>query len=173
VDGVIGMSHTGFDVENLDRTVDFYTKVLDAKVQWRRDTERLSIMKLYVGNVGLSIPQRKAGAPKPEIPFPIHFAFSVDPDKADDVIAHIKDCDVDVDGPNGHADEPQNISWFFRDPDGYRLEIEAHYRTAEDALAVLERDKDQRRPDLALYQGTDATADIKAQLARATQEQRS
>jgi metallothiol transferase len=159
--GITGMSHTGFDVEDLDRTIDFYTKVLGAQLEWRRVTKNGPLCKLYIGDLGLSIPQRPAGAPKPEIPFAIHFAFKVDPEQADACIAHVKTCGIAVDGPNGHAPEGQNLSWFFSDPDGYRLEIEAHYPTVEQAIAVLERDRSERKPELGLYQGTDALPELK------------
>ena len=163
--GITGMSHTGFDVEDLDRTIDFYTKVLGAKLEWRLETGKRPLCKLYIGSLGLSIPQRDPGAPKPEIPFAIHFAYAVDPRMADECIEHIKSCGVEVDGPNGHGNEGMNLSWFFSDPDGHRLEIEAHYPSVEEAVAVLERDKAKRRPELNLYQGSDSLADLKQQLA--------
>ncbi len=163
--GITGMSHTGFDVEDLDRTIEFYTKVLGAKLEWRLETGKRPLCKLYIGNLGLSIPQRDPGAPKPEIPFAIHFAFAVDPKQADECIEHVKSCGIEVDGPNGHGNEGMNLSWFFSDPDGHRLEIEAHYPSVEEAVAVLERDREKRKPELNLYQGGDSLADLKAQLS--------
>ena len=164
--GITGMSHTGFDVEDLDRTIEFYTKALGAHVEWRKDTGRTLLCKLYIGNLGLSIPERRPkGAPKPEIPFPIHFAFAVDPKQADECIDYIKSLGIEVDGPNGHGEEGMNLSWFFSDPDGYRLEIEAHYPSVEEAVAVLERDHEQRKPELNLYQGSDSLGELKQQLA--------
>ena len=50
--GLTGLSHAGFASSNLERTLDFYTNVLGAKVQWQ--TERQ--IKLYVGDLGLAIP---------------------------------------------------------------------------------------------------------------------
>src|SRR2546421_9046670 len=109
--GITGMSHTGFDVEDLDRTIDFYTRVLGAKLEWRLITKNGPLCKLYIGNLGLSIPLRNAGTPKPEIPLPIHFAFAVDPRQADECIAYVKSCGIEVDGPNGHGNEGMNLSW--------------------------------------------------------------
>ncbi|HZT05944.1 MAG TPA: VOC family protein [Chloroflexota bacterium] len=119
-----------------------------------------------IASRGLSIPQRDPGAPKPTIPFAIHFAFAVDPKQADECIEHIRSLGIEVDGPNGHGNEGQNVSWSFEDPDGHRLEIEAHYPTVEEAVAVLERDHAKRRPDLNLYQGTDSLNELKEQLAK-------
>jgi len=167
-----GMSHTGFDVEDLDRCIDFYTSVLGAKVEWTRDTGKTRLTKLYIGNLGLSIPERPKGSPKPEVPFAIHFAYRADPDHVLDYVEHVKSCGVEVDGPVGHGNEPQNVSWFFSDPDGHRLEIEAHYATADQAIAVVEKKHEERKPQLDLYHGGDALEELKAQQAR-TSEARS
>jgi catechol 2,3-dioxygenase-like lactoylglutathione lyase family enzyme len=165
--GITGISHTGFYAENLDRTIDFYTKVLGAKVEWVRDGSNGPICKLYIGQLGLSIPQQPAGKPMQPVPFAVHFAFKVLPERADECIAHVKSMGIEVDGPNGHPLEGQNLSWFFADPDGHRLEIEAHYATVEEAIAVLERDREKRRPELGLYQGGDALPELKeAQTAK-------
>jgi catechol 2,3-dioxygenase-like lactoylglutathione lyase family enzyme len=154
-----GLSHSGFEAEDLDRCADFYTKVLGAKIEWKRP----NLMKLYIGNFGLSIPQRKPGQPKQEVPFAVHWAYRADPDHALEYVEHVKSCGVEVDGPVGHGNEPQNVSWFFSDPDGNKLEIEAHYATAEQALAVVESGQDQRKKDLNLYKGTASVEEIKAQ----------
>jgi catechol 2,3-dioxygenase-like lactoylglutathione lyase family enzyme len=149
-----GLSHSGFDVEDLDRTVDFYTKVLGAKLEWRRDENvRTPLIKLYIGEFGLSILKRPPGTPKPDIPHAIHFAYLADPATVEQRIEHIKSCGVVVDGPVGHGNEPENVSWFFSDPDDYRLEIEARYPTAEQAAAVVQRGKAERKPELDLYRG--------------------
>jgi catechol 2,3-dioxygenase-like lactoylglutathione lyase family enzyme len=154
-----GLSHSGFEVESLDRCEEFYTKVLGAKVEWKRP----GLMKLYIGSFGLSIPERKPGAPKMDVPFAVHWAYRADPDHALEYVEHVKSCGVEVDGPVGHGNEPQNVSWFFSDPDGHKLEIEAHYPTAEAALAVVESGQSQRKRDLNLYKGTASVEEIKAQ----------
>ncbi len=146
-----GMSHTGFDVEDIDRCIKWYTEVLGAKLEWRRETPKMKSIKMYVGNLGLSVHERKPGEPY-EVPFAIHFAYRVLPENADAAIAHVKSCGVEVEGPQGHGNEPENVSWFFQDPDGHRIEIEAHYPTAEEALAVVDRGKAERQK-LGLYRG--------------------
>ncbi len=155
MNGLTGLSHTGFASADLDRTVRFYTEVLGAKVQWQ--TERQ--IKLYVGDVGLAIPK---GEPNPT--YDLHFAYKADPDLVDELIAHIESHGVEVDGPHGHNTEPLNVSWFFRDPDGYRLEIEAHYPTIERVVAVLERDQGKQKPHMGLYRGGDSLPAIRALL---------
>jgi glyoxylase I family protein len=165
--GIQGLSHTGFDVEDIDRTIAFYTSVLGAHLQWRGTTPwGGGIIKLYLGDLGLSILERKKGSPKPDIPWPIHFGLRQDPELVDQCIAHIKSKGVEVDGPHGHAEEGQNLSWFILDPDGYRVEIEAHMPTIEDAVAILERDQGQQKPHMNTYKGPNALPLLKAQLAQ-------
>ncbi len=113
---ITGLSHSGFDVEDLGRTAEFYQRVLGAELKWRADTEKVSAIKLYVGDLGLSVLERKPGQPKAEIPHAIHFAYKVD-------------------------------------PDDYRLEIEAHYHTAEEAADVVARGEHDRREHMGLYGG--------------------
>ncbi len=160
-----GMSHTGFDVKDIDRCVQFYTEVLGGKLEWRRETPKMKSIKMYVGNLGLSIHELKPDE-EYKVPFAIHFAYRVNWEKADAAIAHIKAHEIDVDGPVGHGNEPQNVSWFFEDPDGHRLEIEAHYPTPEQALAVVEAGKAQRQQDLGLYRGGDSMEAHKQGLVR-------
>lgn len=164
--GIQGLSHTGFDVEDIERTIDFYTRVLKARLQWRGTTPwGGAIIKLYIGDLGLSILERPKGAPKPDIPFPIHFGLRQDPERVDACIAHIKGEGVEMDGPHGHAEEGQNLSWFLLDPDGYRLEIEARMPSVAAAVAILERDCGQQKPHMGTYKGPDALPRLKARLA--------
>ena len=158
MEGINGMSHVGFASADLDRTAKFYGEVLGARIEWQTEQQ----IKLYVGDFGLAIPK---GEPNPT--YELHFAFKLDPDSADQAIAHVESCGVLVDGPIGHAAEPLNVSWFFSDPDGYRLEFEAHFPTVELVVALLERDRDRRRPELGLFVGGDALPKIKAQLEMA------
>jgi hypothetical protein len=91
--------------------------------------------------------------PKTELPHAIHFAYLAEPGAAEDVIEHIKSCGVAVEGPVGHGNEPENVSWFFVDPDDYRLEIEARYPTAQQAADVVARGKAGRNAHMGLYGG--------------------
>jgi len=150
---ITGASHSGFYSDDLDRTIEFYTKVLGAKLEWRLDKDKNPLIKLYIGDFGLSIIKRPPDVPKTELPHAIHFAYLAEPGAAEEVVEHIKSCGVAVEGPVGHGNEPENVSWFFVDPDDYRLEIEARYPTAQAAAAVVERGKAGRNADMGLYGG--------------------
>ena len=150
---ITGISHSGFYVEDLDRTTDFYTKVLGARVAWRNDKSKNPLMKVYIGDFGLSIIKRPPEMPKMEIPHAIHWAYRVDPAKAEETVDYIKSLGIKVEGPVAHKREEGIVNWFFLDPDDYRVEVEARYPTVEEAAEVLERGKANRGSEMGLYGG--------------------
>lgn len=151
---ITGASHSGYYVDDLDRTIDFYTRVLGAKLAWRNEAgSKMPLIKLYVGDFGLSIIKRPANSPKVEIEHAIHLAFRVDWKTAEETVEYIKSCGVEVEGPVGHKREVGIVNWFFVDPDGFRLEVEARFPTAEQAAEVIERGKAGRKSEMGLYGG--------------------
>ena len=155
-EAITGISHSGFYVQDLDRTLDFYTKLLGAKLEWRNDKSENPLMKIYIGDFGLSIIKWPPNVPKFEIPHAIHWAYRVDPDKAEETIAYIKSCGVEVEGPIPHRREVGLCSWFFVDPDDHRLEIEAKFASNEVRNGVVERAKGQENRQLGMH-GADET----------------
>ena len=160
---ISGISHSGFYVKDLDRTLEFYTKCFGAKLEWRNDKSENPLMKLYIGDFGLSIIKWPPDVPKFDIPHAIHWSYRVDPSKAEETIAYIKSLGIEVEGPVGHKREIGILNWFFLDPDNYRVEIEARFKTAEEAEAVKERNKEGRREDLGLYAGDKVLRVLKAE----------
>lgn len=152
-ESITGIGHSGFYVEDLDRTTEFYTKVLGAKVAWRNDKSKNPLMKLYVGNFGLSIIKQPPDEPKIDIPHAVHWAYRVEWERAEETVEYIKSCGVEVEGPVGHRREVGITNWFFLDPDGYRLEVEAIYPNNEMRDEVLERGKENRNAEMGLYGG--------------------
>ena len=148
-----GISHSGFYVEDLDRTTEFYTKVLGARVAWRNDKSENPLMKLYIGDFGLSIIKWPKDEPRIVVPHAIHWAYRVDPATAEETVEYIKSCGIVVEGPVGHKREEGILNWFFLDPDNYRVEVEARFASAKEAADVLERGKANRREELGLYGG--------------------
>lgn len=150
---ITGISHSGFYVDDLDRTAEFYTKVFGARVAWRNDKSKNPLMKLYIGNFGLSIIKWPPDQPRIKIPHALHWAYQVEPAKAEETIAYIKSLGIEVEGPVGHRREEGIVNWFFLDPDDYRVEIEARYATGEESAAVVERGKAGRQSEMGLYGG--------------------
>ena len=152
-EAITGISHSGFYVEDLDRTIEFYTKVLGAKLQWRNDNSKYPLMKMYIGDFGLSIIKQPPDQPKVDIPHAVHWAYRVDPAKAEETVEYIRSCGVPVEGPVGHKREIGILNWFFLDPDNHRVEVEARFATAEEAAKVMERGKANRHEEMGLYGG--------------------
>jgi catechol 2,3-dioxygenase-like lactoylglutathione lyase family enzyme len=152
-ENITGISHSGFYVDDLDRTTEFYTKVLGARVAWRNDKSKNPLMKLYIGEFGLSIIKWPPDQPRIKIPHALHWSYQVVPAKAEETIEYIKSLGIEVEGPVGHKREEGILNWFFLDPDDYRVEIEARFPTGEEAAEVLERGKANRREDMGLYGG--------------------
>jgi catechol 2,3-dioxygenase-like lactoylglutathione lyase family enzyme len=150
---ITGISHSGFYVQDLDRTLDFYTKLLGARLAWRNDKSENPLMKLYIGDFGLSIIKWPKDMQRFDIPHAIHWAYRVDPAQAEETVEYIRSCGIEIEGPVGHKREEGILNWFFLDPDNYRVEIEARYPSAKEAAEVMERGKANRREELGLYGG--------------------
>jgi catechol 2,3-dioxygenase-like lactoylglutathione lyase family enzyme len=150
---ITGISHSGFYVDDLDKTLEFYQKTVGARLAWRNDKSINPLMKLYVGDFGLSIIKWPPEMKRIEIPHAIHWSYRVKPEKAEETIEYIRSLGIEVEGPVGHKREIGILNWFFLDPDNYRVEIEATFATAEEAAACIERNKATRREDLGLYGG--------------------
>jgi catechol 2,3-dioxygenase-like lactoylglutathione lyase family enzyme len=159
---ITGISHSGFYVQDLDRTLDFYTKLLGARLAWRNDKSENPLMKLYIGDFGLSIIKWPPDVPKFDIPHAIHWAYRVDPARAEETVEYIRSCGIEIEGPVGHKREEGILNWFFLDPDNYRVEIEARYPSAKEAAEVMERGKAGRRSELGLYGGDPLRRTLKA-----------
>lgn len=150
---VTGISHSGFYVDDLDRTIEFYTKVFGARLAWRNDKSKNPLIKLYIGSFGLSIIKWPDDQPRIKIPHAIHWSYQVEPSKAEETVEYIKSLGIAVEGPIGHRREKGYVNWFFLDPDEYRVEVEARFPTAEEAEEVLERGKAGRHEEMGLYAG--------------------
>jgi len=148
-----GISHSGFYVEDLDRTTEFYTRVLGARLAWRNDNSTNPLMKLYIGDFGLSIIKWPPDEPRVNIPHALHWSYRVVPAKAEETIEYIRSCGVEVEGPVSHKREPGILNWFFLDPDNYRVEVEARFTDLQAAAEVMERGKANRKAEMGLYGG--------------------
>ena len=159
---ITGISHSGFYVKDLDRTLEFYTKLLGAKLEWRNDKSENPLMKLYIGDFGLSIIKWPKDMKQFEIPHAIHWAYRVDPAQAEETVEYIRSQGIKIEGPVGHKREIGILNWFFLDPDNYRVEIEARFASKEEADAVMERGKANRQEHLGLYGGDKVRAKLES-----------
>lgn len=144
-----GLSHVGLDVDDLDRSERFYTEALGGTVLWRIEGRRPHF-DVGFGEQGLTIFQGdrsdQGSLSARTVPQGVHFAFRARREDVDEILARLAQHDVPVDGPVGHwgsttrvGQQSTSMSWYFEDPDGYRLEFSVTYPSIEEAQAEVER----------------------------------
>ena len=127
---VRGLDHLAITVGDVERTLAFYRRVLDAKPLledlWRAG--RIPVVLLQVGASRLSIHAAKAPAePHARVPLPGSgdFCFRWD-GPIEGAIAHLRERGVEIvlgPVPRPAADGAEGRSVYFRDPDGNLLEL--------------------------------------------------
>jgi len=95
-----------------------------------------------VGNFAFDLFQMKPEDPPKTNTRYFHFAFEIDPADLDSAQAQLKRLGIPCDGPKAHGGGT-GLSIYFRDPDGYQLEVSAKF------------------PDKAAYQAEIAKRGIK------------
>ena len=128
--GVRGLDHLAITVDDVERTVAFYGRVLGAQPLfldlWRAG--RIPVVLLQVGASRLSVHSAKSpAAPHARVPLPgsADFCFRWD-GPIETAIAHLRDRDVEIvlgPVPRPAADGLAGQSVYFRDPDGNLLEL--------------------------------------------------
>jgi catechol 2,3-dioxygenase-like lactoylglutathione lyase family enzyme len=128
--GVRGIDHLAITVDDVDRTLAFYRRVLDAQPLfeelWRAG--KIPVVLLQVGASRLSIHSAKAPAsPHARIPQPGSADLCFRWDGAiEGAVAHLRGRDVEIvlgPVPRPAADGAVGQSVYFRDPDGNLLEL--------------------------------------------------
>ncbi|TMA07054.1 MAG: hypothetical protein E6J89_17125 [Deltaproteobacteria bacterium] len=128
-----GVDHLAFVVSDLERSVKFYQEVFDGEVGRSRglsekdkaaNRSRHTLVK--AGNFGFDLFQMVPGDPPKTDTRHLHFAFEIDPSDLDKVQEQLKRLGVAYDGPKGHGGG-SGLSIYFKDPDGYQLEVTAKF----------------------------------------------
>lgn len=138
------VDHLAFVVKDLERSVKFYQGVFNGEVGRSRGFNekdekagRPVHTLVKVGDYGFDLfVEDPKDPPKPSARF-LHFAFSIRPDKIDEVLERLKRLSIPYDGPKVHGGST-SISIYFCDPDGYQLEFSAKFPDAETDLFVGE-----------------------------------
>jgi catechol 2,3-dioxygenase-like lactoylglutathione lyase family enzyme len=128
--GVRGLDHLAITVDDVERTLAFYRRVLDAQPLfeelWRAG--RIPVVLLQVGASRLSVHSAKApAAPHARVPLPgsQDFCFRWD-GPIESAEAHLRERGVEIalgPVPRPAADGAAGQSVYFRDPDGNLLEL--------------------------------------------------
>jgi catechol 2,3-dioxygenase-like lactoylglutathione lyase family enzyme len=128
--GVRGLDHLAITVDDVERTLAFYRRVLDAQPLflelWRAG--RIPVVLLQVGASRLSVhPAKAPAAPHARVPLPGSgdFCFRWE-GSIDSAVAHLRERGVEIvlgPVPRPAADGAAGQSVYFRDPDGNLLEL--------------------------------------------------
>ncbi|MDE2221965.1 MAG: VOC family protein [Candidatus Omnitrophica bacterium] len=136
-----GIDHVAFNVKDLDKSMQFYTKVIGLKVTEREPSKPGIEYFLDCGSSLLGIIQAKdlssAHLFAHEGLGANHFSFRVHSNDFDAMIAHLEAHDVNIEFAKKR---PKSWSLYFYDPDGNKLEATAW--PVEDGVADNKRVKE-------------------------------
>ena len=146
---ILGVHHFGFSVTDINRTVDFYTKVLGIEIQSRSHNKyetlgtalfgtkwglnqqhadlELAVMNIRGNRVEFieyKDPKAEPYHKKPSIAGSAHLAFKVD--DIEETRKKLEEAGVEFHSPIQSFMEAGKVEWkwcYFRDPDGIILEL--------------------------------------------------
>ena len=122
---MLGMRHVALRVRDIEKSLDFYSRVLGMQVEWRPDPRNAYLTS---GNDNLALheaedPAQLAVGPATSLD---HFGFFVSrPEQVDEWARRLETRGVPlVQQPKTHRDGARSI--YFRDPDGNLLQLLHH-----------------------------------------------
>jgi catechol 2,3-dioxygenase-like lactoylglutathione lyase family enzyme len=127
----LGLRHVALNVQDVEKSVDFYTRVLGMRVEWRPDPENAYLTS---GGDNLALHKLKAAVPLGQSQSLDHIGFILRrPEDVDNWATRLKGLGIAlVKEPKTHRDGARSL--YFKDPDGLLIQLIYHPPISENSF---------------------------------------